>query len=135
MSDSSSSLGSPGSRLRGLRLKGTLTAGEDVMVDGDFDGGIEMPGHALTIAEAARVSGTVFARDVTVKGTLTGKTTATEIVDVRSSAAVKGDITAPTLIVEDGALVQGRVEMKRADAAVRVARYRMERRDHDERGR
>jgi cytoskeletal protein CcmA (bactofilin family) len=84
-----------------------------------------MPAHALTIGESAMVDARVFARDVTVLGTIIGRIIATEIVEVRVGAAVTGEVAAPAVLVADGATVQGRVETKRVDAAVHVARYRM----------
>jgi len=86
-----------------------------------------MPAHALTIGERARVDARIFARDVTVLGTLAGRITATEIIDVRTGATITGEVAAPSVLVADGAVVQGRVDTKRVDAAVHVARYRMAR--------
>ncbi len=60
-------------------------------------------------------------------GTLTGKVTATEIVDVRARRAITGELAAPSVVLAEGARVQARVETKRVDAAVHVARYRMAR--------
>ena len=53
--------------------------------------------------------------------------TATEIVDIRDGAALTGEVAAPSVLVADGAVVKGRVDTKRVDAAVHVARYRMSR--------
>jgi cytoskeletal protein CcmA (bactofilin family) len=109
----------------GVVVVGDLAAEEDLHIDGEITGTIDMPAHALTIGETARVDAKVFARDVTVLGKLVGRITATEIVDVRVGAKVTGDVAAPAVLVADGATVQGRVETKRVDAAVHVARYRM----------
>jgi len=106
---------------------GDLAAEEDLRIDGTVTGTIDMPAHALTIGERAHVDARIFARDVTVLGTLVGRITATEIVDVRDGAAITGEVAAPSVQVADGAVVQGRIETKRVDAAVHVARYRMAR--------
>lgn len=111
----------------GLLVNGDLNAEEDVVIDGILTGVVDMPGHALTIGPKAQVDARVFARDVTVYGTLSGKITATEIVDIRDSARVSGELAAPSVRLAEGAHVNGRVETKRVDAAVHVARYRMAR--------
>ena len=109
-------------------VRGQLIAQEDLRIEGAIDGEIEAPGHAVDVDAAASVHATVFARDVTIHGNLVGKVTAVEIVDIRNGATVAADIVAPCVLLADGAVFNGRIEMKRADAAVRVARYRMERR-------
>lgn len=111
----------------GLLVKGDLHCEEDVVIDGIVTGTIDMPANALTIGAKAQVDAKVFARDITVHGTVAGKVTATEIVDIRDSARVSGELAAPSIKLADGARVNARVETKRVDAAVHVARYRMAR--------
>jgi cytoskeletal protein CcmA (bactofilin family) len=86
-----------------------------------------MPGFALTIAAGARVDARILARDVTILGSFSGRITATEIIDVRETARVSGEIAAPKVALAEGAEIQARVETKSVDAAVHVARYRMAR--------
>lgn len=114
---------------RTVRISGTISSGEDLHIDGIVDGDIEAPAHCVTLGADGRVNGTMFARDVTLAGAMDGKITAVEIVDIRATAQVTGEIVTPGVIVAEGAFVRGRIETKRSDAAVRVARYRMERRD------
>jgi cytoskeletal protein CcmA (bactofilin family) len=110
----------------GLSLKGDLSADEDMVIDGAVTGGsIDMPSYALTIGPDATVDARVLARDVTIYGTLRGKVTALEILDIRPGAKIAGDFAAPAVALAEGAQVQGRVETKRVDAAMHVARYRM----------
>lgn len=111
----------------GLLVNGDLHSEEDVVIDGIVTGTIDMPGNVLTIGPKAQVDAKVFARDITVHGAVSGKVTATEIVDIRDSARVSGELAAPSVKLADGAKVNARVETKRVDAAVHVARYRMSR--------
>ena len=123
-----SSVGAPVTRVpAGVTLKGDVSADEDLLVEGDITGTIDMPAHALTVAATARVDARIFARDVTVVGVLKGKVTAVEIIDVRGTAIISGELAAPAVVLAEGARVQARVETKRVDAAVHVARYRMAR--------
>jgi len=111
----------------GLLVNGDLHSEEDVVIDGIVTGTIDMPANALTIGPKAQVDARVFARDITVHGVVSGKVTATEIVDIRDSARVSGELAAPSVKLAEGARVNARVETKRVDAAVHVARYRMAR--------
>ena len=106
---------------------GDVAASEDLLVEGAVSGTIDMPGFALTIAAGARVDARILARDVTILGHFSGRITATEIIDVREGARVTGEIAAPKVALAEGAEIQARVETKRVDAAVHVARYRMAR--------
>jgi cytoskeletal protein CcmA (bactofilin family) len=106
---------------------GDVAAREDLLVEGAVSGTIDMPGFALTIAAGARVDARILARDVTILGHFSGRITATEIIDVREGARVIGEIAAPKVALAEGAEIQARVETKRVDAAVHVARYRMAR--------
>jgi cytoskeletal protein CcmA (bactofilin family) len=110
---------------RALSVNGDVAASEDLLVEGAVSGTIDMPGFALTIAPGARVDARVLARDVTILGHFSGRITATEIIDVREGARVTGEIAAPKVALAEGAEIQARVETRRVDAAVHVARYRM----------
>lgn len=110
-----------------LSVVGDVAASEDLLVEGVVSGTIDMPGFALTIAAGARVDARILARDVTILGHFSGRITATEIIDVREGARVAGEIAAPRVSLAEGAEIQARVETRRVDAAVHVARYRMAR--------
>jgi cytoskeletal protein CcmA (bactofilin family) len=112
---------------RASSVVGDVAAREDLLVEGAVSGSIDMPGFALTIAAGARVDARVLARDVTILGHFSGRITATEIVDVREGARVTGEIAAPRVALAEGAEIQARIDTKRVDAAVHVARYRMAR--------
>ena len=112
---------------RALSVVGDVAASEDLLVEGAISGTIDMPGYALTIAAGAHVDARILARDVTILGSFSGRITATEIIDVRESAKVSGEIAAPKVALAEGAEISARVETKSVDAAVHVARYRMAR--------
>lgn len=107
-----------------LRITGTVLADEDLDIAATIVGAVSAPGHCVTIVEAARLQADVLARDITVHGAVSGKLTATEIVDVRATADVRGTVAAPRVALELGGILQGRVETRPVDAAVRVAAYR-----------
>lgn len=118
----------PGVIAEGIVIAGDVLADEDLIIAGRLDGDINLPNHALTIAPEGRVTGQMFAKIITIAGRVSGAVTASDSIEVLEGAVVDGDLTAPKIGVELGAWFQGRVEMKRAEAAVRVARYRLERR-------
>jgi cytoskeletal protein CcmA (bactofilin family) len=66
------------------------------------------------------VNGDVHAREVIVGGTLSGNVYATERVELQATAIVTGDIAAQVVHVQEGGVVNGRVQM-RPDSASDVA--------------
>jgi cytoskeletal protein CcmA (bactofilin family) len=102
-----------GSNGSSVCIKGHLTSGEDLTVDGQVEGQIELPGHALTVGPNAKVSATIAARMMTVFGTVSGTVTVHERLDVRNGAAIDGDVTCARIAIQDGAVVTGKITMPR----------------------
>ena len=92
-------------------VKGNVVSKGDLIIDGKVEGHIELPDHSLTIGETATVVADLIARNITIGGNVTGNVTGAERVELKKSARVDGDITAPRFAMEDGAVVAGKVEM------------------------
>jgi cytoskeletal protein CcmA (bactofilin family) len=90
-------------------FKGELVSSEDMTIDGRVEGTIEVRGHVLTIGPDADIRATIQAGTVTVQGTVHGKITAEQKVEIRPSGSVEGDIISPRLAMADGAILRGRV--------------------------
>ncbi len=108
-------------------VTGSISAEEDLEIHGTLRGHLAAPDHCVRLEADAQIEADVLARDITVLGQAVGKFTATEIVDIRSGARVQGQIAAPRLVLDEGALVNAKVETRSVDAAVRVAQYRKQR--------
>lgn len=111
------------------RILGDVTASEDLLIEGQIEGKVSLPAHRLVVASTARVKADIFARDITIAGEATGTFTASERVELQAGAKVEGRIVSPRVALADGAVFNGRVEPHKAEAAVRVAEYRLA---HDE---
>ena len=117
----------PGRLGPGFVVEGEIVSGEDVILDGRLTGSIDAPEHAVTVAAAGSVRGRVFARVVIIEGAVHGDVAATALIEVGRGARVEADLAAPAVSIEEGAFVVGRIDMRRAEAAARVARYRLDR--------
>jgi len=106
-----------------LIIKGDLKAGEDVTIDGLFEGTIDLQGHHLVAGAGSRVRAAVTARSVTVDGHLEGHITA-ERVDIGPNATVEANVIARHFALEEGAQFKGAVNTERARAAGNIARHR-----------
>ena len=98
---------------KSIIFKGDLSGDEDLQIDGQVEGGVQLANHQLTISETGRVQAQLYAKDVIVIGHVTGNITATELVEIQVNGVVEGDIHAPRLIVADGAVLNGAVEMSK----------------------
>ena len=101
-------------------IKGNITAAEELAITGRVEGDIRLDAGDLILAAGSQVAGDVVAPSVALYGDFRGNLTASQRVVVRPGATISGSITTPSLLVEDGAVMNCRVEMP-AGARVRVA--------------
>lgn len=96
---------------RSVLVKGEITGSEDLALDGRVEGRIDLPDHVLTIGPNATVHAEVRARVVMIFGTVVGRVTARERVEVRLGGSLEGHLVAPRISIQDGAHLSGKVEM------------------------
>lgn len=94
----------------GLRFEGTVTGSENLIVEGEVRGGIDL-GAEVRIARSGRVEATVHARNVAVEGTVIGDLSADNRVELAAGSNVDGNIRAPKIVVAEGARFRGAVDM------------------------
>jgi len=92
-------------------FNGDLSGEEDLEIEGQVEGHIQLPNHQLTIGAHGRVKAQLDAKAVIVIGRVTGNITASERCEVQGSGIVIGDIRAAKLLVHEGAVVNGKIEM------------------------
>ena len=76
-------------------IKGELSGSEDLTIEGNVEGRIELKENILTIGPNGKIRAEVFAKSVIVLGEVTGNVTASEKVDIRDNGSVDGDIVSP----------------------------------------
>lgn len=91
-------------------VKGAVVSTEDLMIDGQVEGTIELGNHSLTIGSGAKVIADLVAKSVTVAGTVKGSVMGSAKVELKSTARLEGDVTAPKFVMEDGAVLIGKVD-------------------------
>jgi cytoskeletal protein CcmA (bactofilin family) len=94
-------------------IKGELSGSEDLTIEGQVDGKIELRQNVLTIGPNGRIKAQVFAKSVIILGEVTGNVTATEKVDIRDNGSVDGDIAAPRVAIAEGAHFRGSIDMQK----------------------
>jgi cytoskeletal protein CcmA (bactofilin family) len=102
-------------------IKGELNGSEDLTIEGQVEGTIQLKDHVLTIGPNGRIKAQVFAKAVIVLGEVHGNVTASEKVDIRDNGSVDGDIISPRMAIAEGAHFRGSVDMQRKPAAGQAA--------------
>jgi cytoskeletal protein CcmA (bactofilin family) len=90
-------------------IEGNLTSSEDMTIAGRVQGDVAVPEHSLVLAREARIQGDVVARAVEVHGHVVGTIKADRKVEVGETGVVEGDISAPALVISEGAKISGRM--------------------------
>ena len=100
---------------KSVLVKGQILSREDLTIDGEVEGTIEMQEHRLTIGPNGKVRASVKAREVIVLGTLHGNVETGDRLDIRKEAKLVGDIRTARIVIEDGAYFKGNVDIVRAE--------------------
>lgn len=97
-------------------IKGDLTGSEDLTIEGQVEGKIELRQNVLTIGANGKIKAQIFAKIVIVQGEVSGNITATERIDIRDNGSVDGDLSGPRIAIADGAHFRGSIDMQRQGA-------------------
>jgi len=94
-------------------IKGELSGSEDLYLDGNVEGSIDLRNHSLTVGPNGKVKANVSAKGVIIQGKLDGSVNASDRVDLRQSAVVTGDVTTQRISIEEGAFLKGKVDIQK----------------------
>jgi cytoskeletal protein CcmA (bactofilin family) len=100
-------------------IVGDLTGDEDLVIEGRVEGKVDLKQNNVTVGKNGRVRADVFGRVVTVEGEVDGNVFAQEQALLRQSGAIRGNITAPRVVLEDGSRFKGSIDMEPKDTGSR----------------
>jgi cytoskeletal protein CcmA (bactofilin family) len=102
---------------KSVNVKGQIVSREDLTIDGEVEGTVELKEHRLTIGPNGRVRASVKARELVVIGNIQGDVEITDKIDIRKEARLVGDIKTARVVIEDGAYFKGNIDIVRAEQA------------------
>src|SRR5229473_6605340 len=102
---------------KSVMIKGQIFSREDLTIDGEIDGSVELQEHGLTVGPHGKLQAGVKAREIIVLGTIHGNVDAADKIDIRKDAKLVGDIKAARIVIEDGAYFKGSIDIVRPDVA------------------
>jgi cytoskeletal protein CcmA (bactofilin family) len=94
-------------------IKGDLSGSEDLYIDGQVEGSIDLRHHSLTVGPNGRVKAGISAKSIIIQGKVDGSLTASDRLDLRKSAVVTGDVTTQRIAIEEGAFLKGKVDIQK----------------------
>ena len=96
---------------QGIRIKGEVTGTEDLFVDGQVEGKLNLTANScLTVGPNGDVRADLNAREIIVRGRVEGKVIARDKLLIGSTGQITGEVQTDRLAIEDGALLRGKVE-------------------------
>lgn len=90
----------------GTKIKGDVLANGDIRIDGELMGNISAKGR-LVIGPKGRIEGQILCNNIEISGYVKGKITASELINMKSTSQIVGDIVAGKLSVEPGSMFSG----------------------------
>jgi len=94
-------------------VKGELSGSEDLFVDGEVEGSIELHDHSLTVGPNGRIRANITAKEVVIHGRVDGNISGKDRVELRKSAVLAGDIVTQRILIEDGAYFKGGIDISK----------------------
>ena len=94
-------------------VKGELSGSEDLYLDGEVEGTIDLKNHTLMVGPNGKIRANISAREVVVHGRVEGNVNGTERVELKKSCVLTGDITTQRVMIEDGAFFKGSIDLQK----------------------
>jgi cytoskeletal protein CcmA (bactofilin family) len=94
-----------------IEIKGSLSGGEDLLVEGRVEGKIELAQHSVTIGTSGRIKADIRGRSIVIMGEVEGDLYGSEQIILRRSSTVTGNLVSPRVSLEDGSNFKGSIDM------------------------
>src|SRR5271166_6418908 len=100
---------------KSVMIKGQIFSREDLTIDGEVEGSVELHEHRLTVGPHGKLQAGVKAREIVVLGSVHGNVEASDKIDIRKDAKLVGDIKTTRIVIEDGAYFKGSIDIARPE--------------------
>ncbi|PAU75412.1 bactofilin family protein [Halomonas salipaludis] len=102
-------------------IEGSVVGEEELIIDGQVVGTVEFKRNTVSIGNDGRVEGDIVAQTLHVAGSVEGRLIASHKITVHHTAQISGTIITPCLVLEDGAVFQGNIDMDAENDVLRSA--------------
>ena len=98
---------------RAVTIKGDIHSEEDLLIDGQVEGTLDLGQHRLVVGPNAHIRANIAAREVEVQGVVNGNIVVVERIILRKTSKVVGDLKMAGVVIEDGANFKGSIDITR----------------------
>ncbi len=95
-----------------ISIQGDLEGAEDLRIEGSIEGTVRLDNHRVVVASSGRIKADIHSRSICVEGEVKGNLNGEEEVIIRPSGKLEGNITAPSVTLENGAKFRGSIDME-----------------------
>jgi cytoskeletal protein CcmA (bactofilin family) len=104
-----------------IKIKGEVTGDEDLVIQGKVEGTIDLNDHEVSVGQSGQVFADIKAKVIKIDGEVTGDIAGNEKVVISKSGNVRGNIVAPRVTLEDGAIFKGSIDMDPGEITPSIA--------------
>lgn len=101
----------------GTTVKGDISSNGDLRIDGDIEGNLVSTARVV-IGAKSNVVGNIHAANAIIEGKITGNVEVSEVLSLKSTALIEGDIMMKKLVVETGASFNGKSSMQPGNSKI-----------------
>ena len=98
---------------KSILIKGELSGSEDLFIDGQVEGTIELQGHNLSVGPDGQVHANISAKEVVIQGSVKGDVLVADRVKIEKFGSLRGDMVAARVVIEDGAYFKGSIDIQK----------------------
>ncbi len=98
---------------KSVLIKGELSGSEDLYIDGQVEGSIELREHNLSVGPNGKIHANINAKVVVILGSVKGDVLAADRVEIKKSGSLRGDLVAARVVIEDGAYFKGSIDIQK----------------------
>lgn len=106
------SAGHPSTLGPSISIKGTLKGSEDLRIEGAVEGTIRFDKQYVLVSQSGRIKADIFASKICVEGEVQGNLHGEREIIILPSGKLEGNITAPSVTLENGAKFRGSIDME-----------------------
>lgn len=107
---SASATGATNTITTGTSIEGIINASSDVRIDGNLKGTLSCSGRVI-VGPQGTITGDVNCQNAVIEGTFSGNLKVTEILNIKETAKVDGEIVTGKLQIHPGAVFNGNCSM------------------------
>jgi cytoskeletal protein CcmA (bactofilin family) len=100
-------------------LRGSYNSKHSIRVDGEIYGNVTSE-DGVIVGDKGMIRGNLTGKSILISGKVKGNIRASQRLEIQSSAEVEGDISAPVIVIEDGAMFDGNCQMEEAGKVVDI---------------